>query len=303
MDLYNPASSGTPDGEPIKLPVSSVTETKELKEQRNLPEREKSNLMSELNKLKKKVSEAEEERKTLTQQMKTLTEKNTTLEAEVESHKLEIEELKEKIVELKRELKSKDDDIESLKVRITNLEEEERRVRSDRDMLYVSQVAYQFEQAICTYVLPKVFENDRHATIKSLLKYLHSKSRLPIADPSGRLLLEGRELWDKVCVPLNLPTISEGVGNFTQWEHDESATPDNVKALCLLKENRLTIAHPRPISLKLAGEKLLAVKDKMPPWQFDLIKGFVASIQKSIEESGSKVYSKHFQLNNYKNDE
>jgi myosin heavy subunit len=296
MDLYNPASSGTPDGEPIKLPVSSVTETKELKEQRNLPEREKSNLMSELNKLKKKVSEAEEERKTLTQQMKTLTEKNTTLEAEVESHKLEIEELKEKIVELKRELKSKDDDIESLEARITNLEEEGRRDKSDQDTLYISQAGYQFEQAICTYVLPDVFENDQHATIESLLEYLHNQNKLPekISDPSSKLS-KGREQWDKVCVHLNLPT-SERVGDFTQWGLHRSSTPDIIKAICILKKMRREIAHPRPISLKLVGEKLPAVKDKMPEWQFNLIERFVASVQESIEKSGSKMYSEHFQL-------
>ena len=216
------ARNGTADsiGEPIKL--SSNTEKdiiKELKEQINLLEQEKKKLTSELNNLKKKVSKAEEERKTLTQQTKTLTEKNTALEAEIDSHKLDIEELEERIFELTRELKSKDDDIKSLKVRITNLEEKERSlVKSDHDhdTLYISQVAYQFEQAICTYILPSVFEKDQHATIQSLLKYLHGKSQLPIADPSGKLLLEAKERWDKVCVHLNLPTISEGDGDFTQ---------------------------------------------------------------------------------------
>jgi FtsZ-binding cell division protein ZapB len=211
---------------------------KELKEQKNLLEQEKSNLMGELDKLKKKVSKAEEERKTLTQKMKTLMEENTALEAEVESHKLEIEELKEKIVELKRELKSKDDVIESLEARITNLEAQEvvkslearitklekegRRDKSDQDTLYISQTAYQFEQAICTYVLPDVFEEDQHATIESLLMYLSGRSQLPSTvtdDPSCRKLLlkVGRERWDEVCVHLNLPT-TEGIGDVTKWE-------------------------------------------------------------------------------------
>jgi CII-binding regulator of phage lambda lysogenization HflD len=294
METYNPASvtarSGTADSleEPIEL--SSVTETdiiiEELKKHRNLLEQEKSNLMGELNKLKEKVSKAEEERNTLTQQMKILTEKN----------KQEIEKLKEKITELKRELKSKDDVTKSLEARIKTLEEEERRVKSDQNTLYISQVAYQFEQAICTYVLPKVFEKDQHATIKSLLEYLHGKNQLPVPDRNGRLLLEGRKQWDKVCVHLNLPTISEGVGDFTQWGLHKSSTPDIIKALCILKRERRTIAHPRPISLTLAEEKLSAVKGNMPPWQFDLIEGFVASVQKSIEKSGPNIYSKHFQL-------
>ena len=286
MEMNIPAASvtarnGTADG----LGLSSITETdiiKELKEQRNLLEQEKNKLTSELNDLKKKVSKAEEERKTLTQQMKTLTEKNTAPEAEIDPHKLEIEELEKKIVELKRELKSKDD-------RITNLE-------GDQDTLYISQVAYQFEQAICTHVLPKVFERDQHATIISLLKYLSGKSRLPIADPSGTLLRKGKERWDEVCVHLNLPTTKKGFGDFIKWGHDESSTPDVIKALSLLKEKRHTIAHPRPISVKLAREKLPAVKDKMPQWHFNLIEGFIASVQKSIEKSGSKIYSKHFQL-------
>ena len=39
--------------------------------------------------------------------------------------------------------------MKSLEARITNFEEEERKVKSDQDT-YISQVAYQFEQAICT---------------------------------------------------------------------------------------------------------------------------------------------------------
>jgi FtsZ-binding cell division protein ZapB len=313
--MSNPARNGTANnlGQPIKPTSVTETDIKELQEQRNPLEQEKNNLTGELNKLKKKVSEAEEERKTLAQEMKTLTEKNITLEAEVDSHKQEIEELKEKIVELKRELKNKDDDIKSLEARITNLEQQEvvkslearitnleeegRRDKSDQDTLYISQAGYQFEQAICTYVLPDVFKNDKHATIESLLEYLHNQRGLDVSipDPSGKLLLEGRKRWDKVCVHLNLP-ISEGVGNFTKWGLYESSTPNIIKALDLLKKERRTVAHPRPISLKLAGKKLHAVKGKMPQWHFNLIEGFVASVQNSIENSGSEIYKEHFQL-------
>jgi hypothetical protein len=86
---------------------------------------------------------------------------------------------KNKIAQLTKEIQSKDD-------RIKNLE-------GDQDTLYISQVAFQFEQAICTYVLPKVFKNDQHTTIKSLLKHLQRGLPKSIADPSRRLLLEGRE--------------------------------------------------------------------------------------------------------------
>ena len=306
MAMYDPGSvaarSGTADSrssyrEPIEL--SSITETDATKEElKKQFEHEKSNLMGEINNLKKKVSKAEEERKTLMEQIKKLTEQMKKLTETNISRGLENDELKQEIIKLQKELKSKDDDIESLKAQITNLKEEQRRVQGDQDTLYISQVGYQFEQAICTYILPEVFEKDQFATIKSLLKYLHGKSRLPIADRSGKLLLEAKERWDKVCVHLNLPAIREGDGSFTQWGHDESSTPDIIKALCLLKKNRRTIAHPRPINLKLAGEKLQspAIKDNMPPWQFGLIEGFVASVQKSIEKSGPKIYSKHFQL-------
>ena len=189
MAMYNPASvaarSGTADSYSKRIKLSSITETdtiEELKKQKDLLEQEKSNLMGELNKLEKERNKTEQERKTLAQQMETLTNTNITLEEKVKSHGLEIDKLKQEIVKLQGELKSKDDDIESLKARITNLEEEERRVKGDQDTLYISQVAYQFEQAICSYILPEVFEKDQHAIIKSLLKYLHGKSRLPIAD-------------------------------------------------------------------------------------------------------------------------
>ena len=334
MAMYDPESvaarSGTADSrssyrEPIE--ISSITEMDDIVTKEELKkqfEHEKSNLMGEINDLKKKISKAEEERKTLMEQIKKLTETNVTLEAKVEkltetnitleakvesqgleiekltemniSRGLENDELKQEISKLQKELKSKDYDIESLKAQITNLKEEQRRVQGDQDTLYISQVGYQFEQAICSYILPEVFENDQFATIKSLLKYLHGKSRLPVADRSGKLLLEAKERWDKVCVHLNLPAIREGDGSFTQWGHDESSTPDVIKALSLLKKKRRTIAHPRPISLKLAGKKLPAVKDKMPLWHFKLIEHFIATIQKSIERSGSKIYSEHFEL-------
>ena len=273
MEMENPTASDT-------ATADIATETKKLKEKTNLLKQEKNKLIDEINELKKKVSEAEEERKTL----------KDALETEIESRKKETEELNEKIVELERELKRKDGVIESLEARIKKLEE-------DQNTLYISQVAYQFEQAICTYVLPDVFKKDQFATIKSLLKYLHGKSRLPrkIANPSDKLRKAKNE-WDKVCIHLNLPTISEGDGDFTQWALDESSTPDIIKAICLLKMERLTIAHPRPISLKLAGEILPAVKDKMPPWHFELIGHFLAAIQKSIEEGGSEIYGEYFKL-------
>ena len=315
------ASSITAAREPA-IEISSVTDEttdviiKELKEQRSLLECEKSNLLGKLNKLKEQVTKAEEERKTLTQQVKELTEENTALKV---SHTQDIEELRQKITKLEEELKKKDEKLtkleeelkkkdevmESLQTRINHLEEdpEQKRARSDQNKLYISQAAFQFEQAICTFILPEGFEKDQHATIKSLLKYLHGKSQLPrqIKDPTGKLLFEAKERWDKVCVELNLPTISEEKvqGNFTNWKYDESSTPDTMKAVYFLKQNRLTIAHPKPISLKSAGEKLQspAVKDSMPSWKFALIESFIASIQRSIlEGNGSKIYSKHFQL-------
>ena len=224
-------------------------------------------------------------------------EKNITLEAKLESHTLEIEDLKEEISKLKEELKKKDGIIESLQTQIKDLKEKEK-AKCNQDKLYISQAAFQFEQAICTYVLRDVFEKDQHATIKSLLKYLHGRSKLPVSDPEGELLLAAKKKWDEVCGELNLPTINEEIGNFTDWGLDESATPDIMRAVYCLKESRIPIAHPESISLKVAGEKLQspAVKNSLPEWQLPLIESFIAAVQRSIERSGSKIYSKHFEL-------
>lgn len=182
------------------------------------------------------------------------------------------------------------------------LKEEKEILKRERDTLYVSQVAYLFEQAICSYVLPEVFEGDKHATISALLSYLHKDIKLPLDDSIEstelELLSEAEKRWNELCVGLNLPTISEGKGNFRWTYHDPSA-PMVIRAISLLKENRRTAAHPK-VSLKSAEEKLpslansTGVEGCMNQRQIDLIRKFIHFIQATIT-SGSEIYNKYFQ--------
>ena len=163
----------TDDKEPIE--ISNITQTtdvlEELKQQKSLFKSEKNKLLDELKEIKSQLRKSEMQRESLTKQIEKLEEENIHHEAKFESHSLQLDELNDKIIELKTELKSKDGYIKSLQVKIVNLEEEKKRYKSDQDTLYLSQVAYLFEQAICSYVLPEVFERDQHATIRALLGY------------------------------------------------------------------------------------------------------------------------------------
>lgn len=290
--------SGTAAREPI-FETSDVTKTsdvmKELMEQRSLFENEKSKLLGKLDELKKQITEEKGQRETLTQQMKELTEENTALKEQIESHTQKIEGSQKKILKLEEELEKKNQDIEILQTRVRDLEEQEQ-TKTDQDILYISQAAFQFEKAICTYVLPKVFMNDQQAKIKDLLKYLHGKSdELPIRNPEKEPLPEARKRWDKVCEGLkDLPTIgSDQLGNFTNWGKHQSPTPDTMRAVYCLKKSRVAVAHPQPISLELVEKKMPAMKDKMANWQLELVKKFITSVKTRLIAE-PQIYGKYF---------
>ena len=53
-----------------------------------------------------------------------------------------------------------------------------------------------------------------------------------------------------------------------------------------LKMCGVCINFPCPISLKYAEEKVEAMKDKLPPWQFELVAEFIGSLRDKLTKTG-----------------
>lgn len=251
-----------------------------FKEQERRFEDERKALKREIHDLKKELKNKEEI-------IEKEEHKKTALESENESRILEIEELKAEITKLKQDIKSLQDklkDLELLKQKLQLSTEAEYKV-------YLSQAASLFEQAVCSYVLPKMFKGDIHATIKKLLKVLNVEQgdmKLPpelVSDMDKTAIEEmkrkARENFDKLCNDLVFPA---------EWKREQpKSEPIVLRAINLLKDDRNTIAHPKPISMTTAEEMVQSNVIKhsgMPEWQFELIKKFIASLRKIMIRSG-----------------
>ena len=95
-----------------------------------------------------------------------------------------MQDLNGKIDELRKQLKEKHKSETSLKEEVKQLQIEVNELRhkladyergaSNQDKLYLSQVALEFERAICSHVIPEVFSRNRNANIDTLLNMLNS---------------------------------------------------------------------------------------------------------------------------------
>ena len=223
--------------------------------------------------LKSKIESLEAEIHELEVEMCKL--RNDTSE-DIKSQRTKIEKLKETIKSLQSEIKELKADLKQKEERIKSLEE---KYQTDSERLYVSQLAFLFERAVCSYVLPEVFEGDRFATIKSLLNHLNGGVPLPpVKADKAKILSEGRKRWEEVCDKLQLPV--QWKTKSGSWDIRDPNVPQILRAIGYLKKDRVTVAHPSPIKLSVAKEKVLSdsIKDKYKPyWQYEPIKNFICS--------------------------
>ena len=218
--------------------------------------------------LKSKIESLEAEIHGLEDEMCKL--RNNTSKEQTKNEEM-IKLLQSEIKELKADLKQKEERIKLL----------EEKYQTDSDRLYVSQLAFLFERAVCSYVLPKVFENNQFATIKSLLNHLNGGIPLPLplnkAD-EAKILRDGRRRWEEVCDNLQLP--EEWKTRSGGWNNDDRRVPPIIRAIGYLKKDRVTVAHPSPIKLSEAKEKVESdsIKEQYKlSWQYELIKDFICS--------------------------
>ena len=149
-------------------------------------------------------------------------------------------------------------------------------------------VAVYVEQAICAYVLPEVFSvNDVSANIDDLLNFLNGDDKLFPLDPDEYdcegILSCARNKWETICKNFNFPDAwKTKAGGWTLYDSD---VPGDIRAIEALKifvgKN-----YPCPIHLKYAEENVEAMKDELPPWQFELVAEFIGSLRDKLTKTG-----------------
>ena len=175
----------------------------------------------------------------------------------------------------------------------------ENSIERDRNMLYLSKVAVEFEHAVCCHVLPEVFKYDNFATIKRLLKIINGGGHLPFPnshnddDDNEKMLIRARKQWKGICEKLKLPEEWKTEKGDRKFDFYDPNLPDIFRAIQLLKHNRNRVAHPTPVSLTKAVDIFSNTqqmqKDLEDDWQFQLIESFIPSLSKMIEDCGIHI--------------
>ena len=267
-----------------------------------------------------KVAELEKKVSTLTQQLQELQSSSeqqqatiTSLESERESLILQVQELNGQIDELRRQLNEKHKSITSLQKRVQELETQMDKLtckmkshECDQDRLYLCQVAVEFERALCSHVFPEAFSKDKgssSANLDRLLNMLNSGDPGLIPSKVRKeynidvVLRQAHQRWEKVCEDLQLPPEWKKItGKEINFSH--TSVPPIFRAMALLKEIRNPVAHPIPVSLQVAEQKIrvTSIQDEMEEWEFDLVRDFISSLRTSITKSRIETSQNRFEL-------
>lgn len=76
--------------------------------------------------------------------------------------------------------------------------------------------------------------------------------------------------------------MAQGSGS---WPWDGNS-PDIIKAIGWLKHDKIALAHPIPVVLQEAEEKIVSMKHIYPGCQFGIINEFIGSSMKAMLEKG-----------------
>ena len=81
------------------------------------------------------------------------------------------------------------------------------------------------------------------------------------------------------------------------WPWDGNS-PDIIKAIGWLKHDRIALAHPIPVVLQEAEEKIVLMKHIYPGCQFGIIKEFIGSSMRAmLEKGGPSTHELDFTFN------
>jgi hypothetical protein len=233
--------------------------------------------------------------------------KNEELSKQVELYGNEIAKLKRDNTHLSNQVASQNKELRlqkaardrsesKFKREIDDLRKQIHRPKEEHDKLMMGQAASLFEQAICSYVLPDVYAKNKFLSICQLLNYLNDdRTKFPeyldLSEADAEFVLEeGRRKWIYLCrnvfkFPGDWET-KTGQG----WDIivDDRNTPDVIRAIYWLKKARVPIAHPLPVYLQKAEEKIALMKDSYPHYLFGIIKKFISSSMRDMIERSER---------------
>ena len=253
----------------------------------------------------KKIKELEEKLSSLTQQVQELQSSNDSHLQEIDELKSVIEKLRGELKEVKSAIdreklrgeqiqKEKDQSIVSLERKVNDLEEQMKQYKSDWDTIYLSQIAEEFEKAICAHVLPEVFSKENDAKFKDLLTMLNSgdEKDIPLELPDDKIrdiIKKGQEKWGEVCDHLKLDKEWKGRTEIVTVMTINRSVPNIFRAMALLKTKRNFVAHPKPVVVQEAVEKVDKSVFIEKEWQFKLVKEFISSLPEIIKKTGIEL--------------
>ena len=261
-----------------------------------------------------KIEELQKKISTLTEQLQELQTHSELLESQKDSLSQEVQELKDEIDELRGQLKEEHKLTTSLQKRVKELETQVDRLKHeiisykcDEDKVYFCQVAVEFERALCSHVLPEVFSRNKsssNAKLDRLLNMLNSGDEGLIPQfirnkyDIKAVLSGAHQRWDKVCDDLQLPPEWKTITGKEIADFTHGSVPRIFRAMAVLKEERNPVAHPNPVSLQVAEQKLKAtsIQKDMEEWEFDLVEEFILSLRASMRKSGIQTSQSRFKL-------
>ena len=238
------------------------------------------------------VNKVIEQMQGLNNKLAYLSETVRTERARIESLKEGVTKLGQKIKKFERELVADcdHDSTNVLQEKIDRLCKEWDRIKPMKEPDDIrgdlSLIGAYVEEAICCHVLPDVFVNESCPSLHDLLDYLNESEEYFPLDPSEYncevILKNARERWENVCEIFNFP--DEWKTKTGGWRKIIDCTvPGDIRAMELLKLNVVT---KQPVSLTYAEQNVELIKDKMAPWQFELVASFITSLRDKMKKSG-----------------
>ena len=245
---------------------------------------------------KQQVEEFKDDREQLREQLK----------GNHKEFKTREEELEAQVKKLEAQVKQLQTQVKQLQMQ---LQTESRKLAENEDKLYLSQVAVEFERAICYHVIPEVYSKDKNASsanIKALLNMLNCSDggyilldREEYTDPEIEdILKEAHVRWEGICDTLKLPPNWKKITG-KNIDLKNNSSPEIFRAMNLLKHKRNFIAHPTPVSLHEAEKKVKTplIKESYVTLEFKVVKKFIESgLRESIQASGIKIDKKRLKL-------
>ena len=258
-----------------------------------------------IEKLEKKVKQLQELQSSSKQQQTTIISLESVRDSQIQEIQELRQQLKENFIEHKL-ITSLQKRVQELEAQVNELKCKQKSYECDQDRLYLCQIAVEFERALCSHVFPEAFSKDKgssSANLDRLLNMLNSgdqgliPSKVKQKHDIDDVLSKARQRWERVCDKLQLPPEWKTItGKEVNFSH--TSVPPIFRAMALLKEIRNPVAHPSPVSLQVAEQKIEAtsIQDDMEEWEFDLVRDFISSLRTNIRKSGIQTSQNRFEL-------